>query len=290
MMATYVPACFRNNRVKNGPEKHVVDILIEKRAKKLGSSRFWPLYKKILYPVLEYAGAVDMVNAITDLPGREVMEYMSRFLHLDIIADGLDNIPRTGRILIASTHPTGVPDGIAMFDTLKNLRPDMMFFASRVIPDMAPGLSGIVIPVEWDRTRYTIARSRRMLARVSAEFGRERCIILFPSGRPAKAGRSRRPEECRWRASAAVLARKYDCNIIPAKIVARNSRLYHLFSGISGELRDMMLFHEILNKKGSPFKVSFGKAVTPDKFEGPPVLAAGKLRHHAVSVRTDDRL
>ena len=44
---------------------------------------------------------------------------------------------------------------------------------------------------------------------------------------------------------------------------ARNSFLYYLFSWISPELRDITLFHELLNKKGQTFKLTFGEAIDP---------------------------
>ena len=42
--------------------------------------------------------------------------------------------------------------------------------------------------------------------------------------------------------------------IIPTKIVMRNSWLYYLFWRINTELRDITLFHELLNKKRKPYR------------------------------------
>ena len=60
-----------------------------------------------------------------------------------------------------------------------------------------------------------------------------------------------------------MVARKYNAPIIPLNIKARNSWLYYLFSKISGELRDITLFQELLNKKGVVFNLTFGDPIDP---------------------------
>ena len=61
-----------------------------------------------------------------------------------------------------------------------------------------------------------------------------------------------------------MLARKYETQIIPLKIEARNSFLYYLFAWISRELRDITLFNELLNKKGKTFKLTFGEPISSE--------------------------
>ncbi len=90
----------------------------------------------------------------------------------------------------------------------------------------------------------------------------ERCIVIFPSGRLAQLS-WRGLKDKSWESSAAMVARKYNAPIIPLNIKARNSALYYLFSKLNGELRDITLFHELLNKKGKTFRMTFGEAVDP---------------------------
>ncbi|MEP1229337.1 MAG: glycerol acyltransferase, partial [Litorimonas sp.] len=46
-------------------------------------------------------------------------------------------------------------------------------------------------------------------------------------------------------------------------IQARNSWLYYILSSLSGELRDITLFYELLNKKNQKFKLTFGEPIPP---------------------------
>jgi putative hemolysin len=61
-----------------------------------------------------------------------------------------------------------------------------------------------------------------------------------------------------------MLAKKYETQVIPLKIEARNSFLYYLFAWISRELRDITLFNELLNKKGKTFKLTFGEPISSE--------------------------
>lgn len=261
--------------------KHMVDILIEERAKKLIGSPFWPLYRAILYPLLKEPKAKKMADAIADLPGRDAMDYVSGILSLDVRTKGVEHIPASGRVIIASIHPTGIADGVAMFDALKGLRPDLCFFANRDAIRVAPRLADVVIPIEWVMEKRTRQRSRETLIEAKRAFLEERCVILFPSGRLAYMDESKSLIEREWLTSVAIFARKYGCAIVPAHVGARNSWLYYWFWKLNTELRDITLFNELLNKRGKRFDITFGPAISPDELDGDPVAVTKALREHA---------
>lgn len=267
----------------NLSEKHIVDVLIEERAQKLMRSKLWPLYKPLLYPILLYGPAVRMADDIADLSAKGVFDYVSDLLDLDIEIKGVENIPLDGRVIIASTHPTGIPDGIAMYDAIKGWRPDMTFFANRDAIRAAPGLEDMIIPVEWVAQKRTAARSRETLVSAIRAFEAERCVVLFPSGRLAFMDENKTLTEQEWLPSVAIFARKYECPVVPVHIEMRNSWLYYWFWKINTELRDITLFHELLNKKGKTYKMTFGEPIPPGGLKGDPKVVAERLRQHAMA-------
>ena len=81
--------------------------------------------------------------------------------------------------------------------------------------------------------------------------------MLFPSGRLAK----RRwwwLHERPWMASGAMMARKFNLPVVPLHITARNSALFYLFDRIHPTLRDITLFHEVLNKTRQRYRLTLG--------------------------------
>jgi len=226
-----------------------------------------------------------MADAISNLSARGVFDFISNLLKLDVKTTGLENIPATGRVLIASTHPTGIPDGIAMFDALKQRRPDMTFFANRDALRAAPGLEEMVIPVEWVQHKRTPSRSRETLEGAIKAFQAEKCVVLFPSGRLAFMDGGKHLTEQEWLPSVAIFARKYNCPIVPAHIEMRNSWLYYWFWKLNTELRDITLFHELLNKKNKTYRITFGAPIEPEALRGDAKEVAAALRRHAIALK-----
>lgn len=269
--------------MEENPDHHIVDTLIEERAERLRGSVFWPIYKRLLYPLLGHARARRMADDIAHGDGWTVFNYLSNRLSLEVDVTGLEHIPRSGRILIAASHPTGIPDGIAVFDVLKNIRPDMTFFANRDAIRAAPGLTSMIIPVEWVDEKRSRQRSRETLQETIKAFREERCVVLFPSGRLALMKQDNQLHEQDWLSSVAIFARKYDCAIVPMHVEMRNSWLYYLFSRVNNELRDITLFHELLNKSGKTYKVTVGAPIDQRELEGDATAVAEALRVHTTT-------
>ena len=263
--------------------KHIVEVLIEERCENLRQSKLWPLYRSILYPLLKKGEAVRMADDIAPLSAEGVMDHVSDLLGLDVHVKGLENVPKTGRVLIAPTHPTGIADGIAMWDVLRPHRPDLSFFANRDAIRAAPQLDKILIPVEWVVEKRTRQRSRETLIETKSAFGDEKCVILFPSGRLAYMDENKVLTEQDWLTSVAIFARKYEASIVPVNMRARNSWLYYWFWRLNEELRDITLFHELLNKKGKRYDMVIGDIIPVEDLRGDPAEVTKALRNHAVS-------
>src|SRR5690606_12835009 len=95
--------------------------------------------------------------------------------------------------------------------------------------------------------------------------------------------------EQEWLASVAIFARKYDCPVVPAHIEMRNSWLYYWFWKVNTELRDLTLFHELLNKKQKTYRITFGAPTGPDALKGGAKAVAAAVREHAMGLRAAPR-
>ncbi len=261
--------------------KHIIDLLIEERARTLIRSPLWPLYRSFLYPLLKEPQAKRMADIVADMPGREAMAFVSSILKLAVTTSGFEHVPAKGRIIIASVHPTGIADGVAMYDALSERRADTVFFANRDAIRVAPGLSDLIIPVEWVMEKRTRQRSRETLTDAKKAFTDERCVVIFPSGRLACMDKNKKLVEREWMTSVTIFARKYDCAVIPTHLRARNSWLYYWFWRLNAELRDITLFNELLNKRGKPYHFTFGAPIAPEALDGDPVAVTKALREHA---------
>lgn len=256
---------------------HIVDVLIAERAPRLTTSPLWPLLRPPLYGLLGYKKAVSMSDAIAPLSGPQALAYLSALLHLDVETVGLSNLPASGRCVIACNHPTGIADGIAMNDAIQRVRSDAIFFANADALRVSERLGESVIPVEWVHDKRTREKTRKTLAAAKQVFADERCVVMFPSGRLARVEKGALVDEP-WESSVASLARKHNAPIVPVHMTGPTSRLFHLFDKFSRELRDVTLFHELLNKEGRSFRLTFGKPVLPQQLDVDADRATDQLK------------
>ncbi len=256
---------------------HIVDVLIAERAPRLTASPFWPVLRPGLYGVLGYGAAVRMADAIQPLSGAETLDYVSTLLRLKVTTTNLDRLPATGRCVVVCNHPTGIADGVAVHDAIKQRRGDAVFFANADALRVSPRLSETVIPVEWVYEKRTREKTRATLNAAKAAFEAERCVVMFPAGRLAREqnGLLTDPE---WAPTAASLARKYGAPVVPMYVTGPYSRLFHLFDRISHELRDVTLFHELLNKAGKRFGVDVGFPIPAERLDVDATRATEALK------------
>ena len=227
---------------------HIVDTLIKERAPQLSGSPVWPLVRPALYALLDYRKARAMADAIAPLGGRETLDYGSRLLDLRVAVD----------------------------DALKPVRPDLIFFANADAHRINPRLDEVFIPVEWVEAKRTRERTRLTVSLAQAALEAERAIIIFPAGRISRRTPDGGLADPAWAPSALSLARRYKADVLPIHLAGPPSNLFWLFDRIWGELRDVTLFHELLNKHGGNFRLTIGPvipwAVIVDPAEATPRL------------------
>jgi putative hemolysin len=277
--------------VSQGQPGHIVDTLIAERGQKIVNNPLWPLMRPFLHMVLRYHKAIEFADDVANMPGFQSFEYLSNVLELDIRVANEERIPASGGFILVSNHPTGIADGVAVFDLLKSRRPDMMFFANRDAIRVNPRFAEMIIPVEWREEHKTKLKTRETLQLTNRAIKEAKATVLFPSGRIAywaNGGLNERP----WKTSAVGLARKYNLPILPVHMSARNSGLFYWLARWSTELRDMTIFHELLNKRGDRFEFQIGKLIQPEELEGDltdVTKALEKLTVHDMASDSDAR-
>ncbi len=257
---------------------HIVDMMIAERAPKLSGGPWWPLVRPPLYALLDYRKARRLAEAIGPMSGRAALDHVSDLLSLEVVSTGLDRIPPKGRLIVACNHPTGIADGVAAYDALKGPRPELTFYANSDAHRVAPHLDEVLIPVEWVEKKRTRERTRLTLQLTRQALEADRCLVIFPAGRLAQRSAGRTLADPPWAATAVSLARKYEAPILPIHVDGPWSRLFHFFHGISQELRDITLFHELLNKAGRRFTLTVGPLIPPAALGGEAILVTERLK------------
>jgi putative hemolysin len=242
----------------------VLDQLIEERAPWL--RRRGPgvaLVRPLLHRILWYERTAKVGEAMEPMPAADIMDALAEMIGRHVEVTGLEHVPRHGPAMVVANHPTGIADGIVLWGALAKIRPDLFFFANADAIRVLPQLADLIAPVEWRPEKRSHKQNRETMDYARAAFAAGRLAVLFPSGRLAKRRwwwLNERP----WLASGAMMARKFDLPVVPLHVTARNSVLFYLFDRIHPTLRDITLFHEVLNKKHQRYRIAVGPAIDPE--------------------------
>ena len=258
--------------------KHIVEVLIEERAQRLmARPRLWQALKPALYKMLGYSNAVEMANIVAPMTGRQAFDYVSNQIDIKTRAQGLQHIPRDGVLMIIGNHPTGLADGLFVHSVLNDIRPNYTFLANADALRVVPKSDDLIIPVEWVAEKRTKAKTKQTLLEMKSAIADQRCMVIFPSGRLAVLKWNGLHDKG-WMSTAVSFAKKYDIPIVPLHIKARNSALFYIFDRMNGELKDITLFHEMLNKGKQTACLRFGPVVDPQTLKGSGDEATAQMR------------
>jgi len=257
---------------------HIVDQLIAERAPRLTRSLVWPLVKPVLYGLLSYGPARSMADAVAVRSGVDSLAYVADLLDLEVSALLLERLPEKGRCIVVANHPTGIADGLAVHEAVRRVRDDAIYFANADALRVSPRLGEVVIPVEWVETKRTREKTRATLEAARRAFEEERCVVMFPAGRLARVSRNGSLTDPDWAATAVSLARKYEAPIVPIHVSGPYSKLFHLFDRYSAEMRDITLFHEMLNKRGKAYRLIVGKPINARRLDTDAARATYALK------------
>jgi putative hemolysin len=237
------------------PKPHIIDTLIAERAPRLTGSPLWPLVRRVVYRLLDYRKARRMAETICQLGGRAALDHVAGLLALKVEVTGLENLPATGRCILVSYANADAHRVCRRFDE-------------------------VLIPVEWVEEKRSRERMRVTLSMTRDAMEAERALMIFPAGRLAMEDEAGVLTDPPWMTSAVSLARKYAAPIVPVHLTGPRSNLFHLFDKRWKEMRDITLFHELLNKKGRRFWLIVGAPIDPEALPGDATEATEALKRY----------
>tara|TARA_R110000868_G_scaffold18172_15_gene79002 strand:+ start:28698 stop:29594 length:897 start_codon:yes stop_codon:yes gene_type:complete len=185
-------------------------------------------------------------------------------LSLDVVGGALDNIPRTGPLILIANHPYGILDGMMMGHILSVMRGDFRILANSVF-NRAEELNRVLLPISFDQTREALAQNietRRTALGYLAQGG---AIGIFPGGTVSTAAKPfSRPMDPRWRGFTARMVAKSNAAVVPLYFDGHTSRLFQLASHMHNTLRLGLLIKEFRKRVDTPVRVVVGEPLGRD--------------------------
>jgi putative hemolysin len=200
------------------------------------------------------------------LPAIEFAQNFIQLFEPEITLINEENIPETGRYIMASNHPLGGLDGIALISIVGRYRSDIKVPVNDLLLYIEP-LRDVFVPIS-----KVGKNSRDNIRELDAAFKSENLIIYFPAGLCSRRqnGIIRDPE---WKKTIIGKARETHRDIIPVHFVGRNSDWFYNLSnfrkkiGIKTNIEMLYLVDEMYRQYRKSFTITFGKPIPYSTFD-----------------------
>lgn len=208
----------------------------------------------------------DFINAVADDIGITTTPY------------GVDNIPATGPVTIASNHPGG-PDVLAAALAIAQKRKDFVILANELI--CIPPIENLVIPVN------TLAKKKVDLTAIHDAYKAGKVVVFFAAGKNSRYNDEGLLRDRKWRTTYLDFAQQYKTPINIMKIEGKNSPLFYKVSNFRSRfkqlknvpLENMFQLRELT--QSSHVKVFFSKVI---KYQPESELTRAQKRSKADSM------
>ncbi len=179
--------------------------------------------------------------------------------------DQLDNIPKTGPVVVVANHPHGLVDGMVIADLIGKVRQDYRVLTRSLLTELDDGAGQFMISVPFPHDENAQEKGLKMRAQAMAHLKEGGVIAVFPSGVVASSDTYFGPAvERDWNVFTAKMIQRSGATVVPVKFSGQNSRWYHVANKISATLRQGLLIHEIANQKNKAQAPTVGKAIPPE--------------------------
>jgi len=180
----------------------------------------------------------------------------------------LDNIPKTGPVVVVANHPHGMVDGMIFADMIGRVRQDYRILTRSVLTGLDEAATSFMIPVPFPHDPEAQRKMVEMRAQTMDHLKNGGVVALFPSGVVMSSDSMFGPAiEREWNVFTAKMIRRSGAQVVPIFFPGCNSRWYQMANRISPILRQGLLLHEIVRSCNKPQKPVIGKPLTAQQLE-----------------------
>ncbi|MCB2221848.1 MAG: 1-acyl-sn-glycerol-3-phosphate acyltransferase [Bacteroidetes bacterium] len=200
-----------------------------------------------------------------DRVGLDFVEKLIEGFGVNLEVSGTENIPQTGRYIIAANHPLGGLDGIALMHEVGKIRKDIVFPVNDLLLFL-PSLKPLFIPINKHGS------NTENLQIIHQTFESDKLMLYFPAGLVSRKQKGT-IEDLEWKTTFISKAKKYKRDIIPTYVDGRNSNFFYNLANlrkrlnIKANIEMLYLPDEMFKQKNKTVHILFGKPIPYQTFD-----------------------
>jgi putative hemolysin len=229
----------------------------------------------------------DAINRFSDLKGlafnRSILDHMG----VNITYEGRENLQPEGRFIIASNHPLGGLDGMALMKVAGEVRPEVIFPVNDLLMNI-PNMLPLFIPINKHGS------NSQNVTLMNDTFATDKAILYFPAGLCSRKQHGK-IMDLEWKKTFITKARTYKRDIIPVHINGRNTDWFYNLAiwrkrlGIKANIEMLYLVDEIYKQNNKNIHIIFGKPISWTVFDNqfPDIVWAQKVKQHVYNLESN---
>ena len=179
---------------------------------------------------------------------------------------GLENLKNSERYIVASNHPMGGLDGLAIMYVVSKINPNIKVPVNDLLLYI-PNLKPIFLPVNKHGKQSSDAAIEMEKA-----YNSDAAIIYFPAGLASRKINGK-IMDLEWKKSFIQKARQYHRDIIPVYISGKNSNFFYNLANfrkklaIKSNIEMFFLSNEMFKQNDKNIKIIFGEPISYNFFD-----------------------
>ena len=231
----------------------------------------------------------EFINRHSDKFGLEFVEQIVLEFSKSVDVIGLENIPIDSRIIIASNHPLGGLDGVALMHVAGKVRHDILFPVNDLLMNLQ-NIKSLFIPINKHGT------NSQNLRVINETFASDVSVLYFPAGLVSRKQKHGIIKDLEWKKTFISYAKKYKRNIVPTFIDGRNSDFFYNLAnfrkrmGIKQNIEMLYLVNEFYKQKDKNLGIYFGKPISYTVFDKrfSDLEWADKIKSHVYKLKENN--
>lgn len=179
---------------------------------------------------------------------------------------GLEKISKTGRYILASNHPLGGLDGMALISRIGNYRNDILFPVNDLLMNL-PQLKPIFIPINKH------GKNIDNIKILDNAFASDSMILYFPAGLVSRKQKKGIIRDLEWKKTFINKSKQYQRDIIPVHIDGKNSDFFYNLAnfrkkiGLKANIEMLYLVDEMYKQKNKTINITIGDPISYKTFD-----------------------
>lgn len=216
----------------------------------------------------------DEINTILStyghLQGVEFVQAVIKDFNLNIVVKGAENLTVSDRIVVASNHPLGGLDGIALIGTVGTHCPDPVTPVNDFLMYIK-NLQPIFTPV--NKVGKGVADREENLRLFNETFAGDHAICYFPFGLCSRKVKGGKVMDLDWKKTFISKSKEYHRDIIPTHIDGQNTRFFYNLARwrkrlkIKANIEMAFLADEFFKQRNKTLTIVFGKPIPYQTFD-----------------------